>query len=100
MWHISANRDEEVFDDPFRFDIERTPNEHVAFGGGGAHYCLGANLARVELRIIFREILSRMPDLAKTAEPRILRSNFVTGIKTLPVEFTPGPRKHPVGVHA
>jgi cholest-4-en-3-one 26-monooxygenase len=100
MWHVSANRDEEVFDDPYRFDIERSPNEHVAFGGGGAHYCLGANLARVELRIIFREILSRMPGLAKTAEPRILRSNFVTGIKTLPVEFTPGARKHPVGAHA
>ena len=50
MWHISANRDEEVFDDPFRFDIERTPNDHIAFGGGGAHFCLGANLARMELR--------------------------------------------------
>ena len=100
MWHVSANRDEEVFDDPFTFDVERTPNEHVAFGGGGAHYCLGANLARVELRIIFRELLSRMEGLDKTAEPTILRSNFVTGIKELPVTFEPGPRKHPVGTSA
>ncbi|MCP4436421.1 MAG: cytochrome P450 [Actinomycetia bacterium] len=100
IWHVSANRDEEAFDDPFTFDIERADNEHVAFGGGGAHFCLGANLARVELRIIFREVLSRIPDLAKTAEPKILRSNFVTGIKTLPVEFSTGARKHPVGASA
>ncbi len=100
MWHVSANRDEEVFDDPFTFDIERAPNEHVAFGGGGAHYCLGANLARVELRIIFRELLSRLEGLQKTAEPTILRSNFVTGIKQMPVTFTPGVRKHPVGAAA
>ena len=95
MWHISANRDEDVFDDPFTFDVERFPNEHVAFGGGGAHYCLGANLARVELRIIFREILSRLGELQKTAEPRVLRGNFVTGLKQMPVTFTPGERKHP-----
>ena len=57
MWHISANRDEEVFEDPFRFDIERSPNDHIAFGGGGAHYCLGTNLARMELRLIFREVV-------------------------------------------
>ncbi len=53
LWHISANRDEEVFEDPFRFDIERDPNDHIAFGGGGAHFCLGTNLARMELRLIF-----------------------------------------------
>ena len=88
--------DEEIFDDPFTFDVERFPNEHVAFGGGGAHYCLGANLARVELRIIFREILSRIGDLQKAAEPRVLRGNFVTGLKEMPVTFTPGVRKHPV----
>jgi cholest-4-en-3-one 26-monooxygenase len=95
IWHVSANRDEEIFDDPFTFDVERSPNDHVAFGGGGAHYCLGANLARVELRIIFREILSRIPDLQKVAEPKVLRSNFVTGLKQMPVKFTPGSRKHP-----
>ncbi|NCY17307.1 MAG: cytochrome P450, partial [Actinobacteria bacterium] len=61
IWHISANRDEQVFDDPYRFDIERWPNEHIAFGGGGQHFCLGANLARMELKLIFREILERIP---------------------------------------
>jgi cholest-4-en-3-one 26-monooxygenase len=95
IWHISANRDEEVFADPFRFDIERTPNEHVAFGGGGAHYCLGANLAKLELEIIFAEILSRMPDMRAAGPAEMLRSNFIGGVKHLPVTFTPGPRKHP-----
>lgn len=96
IWHISANRDEEVFPEPFTFDIERTPNEHVAFGGGGAHYCLGANLAKIELEIIFREILSRMPDLTAAGPAEMLRSNFIGGVKRLPVTFTPGARKHPV----
>ncbi len=63
MWHISANRDETVFDDPFSFDIERSPNEHIAFGGGGPHFCLGANLARMELRLVFDEVIRRMPDM-------------------------------------
>jgi cholest-4-en-3-one 26-monooxygenase len=99
IWHISANRDEEVFADPFRFDIERTPNEHVAFGGGGAHFCLGANLAKLELEIIFAEIFSRMPDIRAAGEAEMLRSNFIGGVKRLPVTFTPGARKHaPVGV--
>ena len=57
MWHVSANRDEEVFPDPFTFDIERQANEHISFGGGGAHFCLGANLAKLELEIIFTEIV-------------------------------------------
>ncbi|UDY34669.1 cytochrome P450 [Dermatobacter hominis] len=95
IWHISANRDEEVFEDPFRFDLERRPNEHVAFGGGGAHYCLGANLAKLELEIIFAEVLSRMPDIAATGPAEMLRSNFIGGVKHLPVRFTPGRRKHP-----
>lgn len=90
MWHVSANRDEEVFDEPFKFDIERSPNEHISFGGGGVHYCLGANLARAELRIIFREILTRMDDIEMTAEPSFLRSNFIQGTKHLPIKFTPG----------
>jgi len=93
MWHISANRDEAVFDDPFRFDITRDPNDHVAFGGGGHHFCLGANLARAELGFIFEEILERIPDMHLTGEPSILRSNFIGGIKHMPVAFTPGPRK-------
>ena len=69
MWHISANRDEEVFADPFRFDIERSPNDHVGFGGGGAHFCLGANLARSELRLIFHELVTRIPDMALAGDP-------------------------------
>ncbi len=94
MWHISANRDEEVFEDPFRFDIERTPNDHIAFGGGGAHFCLGANLARMELRLIFDEINERLGDMQLAGEPERLRSNFIGGIKHMPVTFTPGPRRH------
>ncbi|MEI7593741.1 MAG: cytochrome P450 [Actinomycetes bacterium] len=89
MWHISANRDETVFDDPFRFDIERTPNDHIAFGGGGAHFCLGANLARMELDLIFTEILNRLPELESNGETEYLRSNFIGGIKHMPVRFSP-----------
>jgi cholest-4-en-3-one 26-monooxygenase len=95
MWYISANRDESVFDDPFRFDITRAADEQVAFGGGGHHFCLGANLARMELQLIFREILERIPDMHVAADPQILRSNFIGGVKHLPVEFTPGPRREP-----
>ncbi len=92
IWYISANRDEDVFEDPFRFDIERTPNDHVAFGGGGPHFCLGANLARMEIRVMFEEILKRMPDIRQGGEVKRLRSNFINGIKHLPVQFTPGTR--------
>ena len=97
MWYISANRDEEVFDDPFRFDITRDPNEHVAFGGGGAHFCLGANLARMELQLIFEEIARRAsPTCSSPASPSVLRSNFIGGIKHMPVKYTPGaPRSAP-----
>jgi len=93
MWYISANRDEDVFNDPFTFDIERNPNPHIAFGGGGAHFCLGANLARMELRLIFDEIVQRIPDMHMTGEPQFLRSNFIGGIKHMPVAFTPAPRQ-------
>jgi cholest-4-en-3-one 26-monooxygenase len=92
LWYVSANRDERYFDDPMAFRIDRTPNEHIAFGGRGPHYCLGANLARSEIRHMFDEILERMPDIHQTGEPERLRSNFIGGIKHLPVEFTPGPR--------
>lgn len=95
MWYISANRDEEVFQDPLAFDITRDPNPHVAFGGGGNHFCLGANLARLELRLIFDEIVRRIPDMRPTAEPEFLRSNFIGGVKHLPVAFTPGARVNP-----
>ena len=92
MWHISANRDEDVFSDPFRFDITRSPNNHVAFGGGGPHHCLGAYLARMQLRLMFAEIVARIPDMRLTAEPELLRSNVLRGVKHMAVEFTPGPR--------
>jgi len=95
FWHISANRDESVFDDPFTFDIDRWPNEHIAFGGGGPHFCLGANLARMELRLIFREILERIPDMRLTGDVEMLRSNFIGGVKHMPVAYTAGARKNP-----
>ncbi|MEO5840008.1 MAG: cytochrome P450 [Acidimicrobiales bacterium] len=91
IWHISANRDDRYFNDPFRFDIERHPNEHVAFGGGGPHFCLGANLARMELRLMFRELAERLPDIALAGEPQYLRSNFIGGVKHMPVQYTPTP---------
>ena len=95
MWHISANRDEREFVDPDRFDVTRSPNHHVGFGGGGAHFCLGANLARMELNLVFDEICRRLPDIRATGEPDWLRSNFIAGIKHLPVAFTPGERVNP-----
>jgi cholest-4-en-3-one 26-monooxygenase len=95
MWYSSANRDEDVFNDPYTFDIERDPNEHVAFGAGGAHFCLGANLARMELRIIFEEILKRFPDMQLAGKPEMLRSNFIGGIKHLPVTYSAGSRVNP-----
>jgi len=87
LLYPSANRDEAVFPEPFRFDAARTPNEHVAFGIG-AHFCLGANLARLELRVFFEEALRRMPTLAlATSDPPPLRaSNFISGLESLPVE--------------
>jgi len=92
IWHISANRDEEVWDDAFVFDITRNPNPHVAFGGGGSHFCLGANLARMELKLILTELVTRMPDMQLAGEPQRLLSNFIGGIKHMPVKWTPGPR--------
>lgn len=90
IWYISANRDERIFKDPFRFDIRRNPNPHVAFGGGGPHFCLGANLARLEIRVMFEEILRRIPDMERTGPVQRLRSNFINGIKHLPVAFPKG----------
>jgi cytochrome P450 family 142 subfamily A polypeptide 1 len=86
LLYPSANRDEEVFRDPQRFDVERSPNEHLAFGHA-AHFCLGASLARLELRVMFEELLARMPDLRLVSdEPPPLRvSNFITGYEHLPV---------------
>jgi cholest-4-en-3-one 26-monooxygenase len=87
LWYISANRDERVFDDPFRFNIKRTPNEHVAFGGGGPHFCLGANLARMEMNMMFEELVRRVDSVEQIGDAKRLRSNFVNGLKHLPVRM-------------
>jgi cytochrome P450 len=91
LWYPSVNRDEEVFDDADVFDVARHPNDHLAFGIG-EHFCLGANLARMELNKIFAALLERLPDLELDGEPRRLRSNFINGVKEMRVRFTPGPR--------
>jgi cholest-4-en-3-one 26-monooxygenase len=92
IWYISANRDEEVFDRPFEFDITRNPNEHVGFGGGGPHHCLGANLARMEIRVLLEEMARRIPEIELTGDASPLRSNFIAGIKHMPVRFPAGKR--------
>ena len=90
MWYPSANRDEEVFERPDTFNIRRSPNEHLAFGIG-EHYCLGANLARMELNEIFRGVVTRVHDIELAAAPRRLRSTFINGVKEMRVRFTPAP---------
>ncbi|MBA2610180.1 MAG: cytochrome P450 [Actinobacteria bacterium] len=97
MWYSSANRDEEVFEDPFAFNVKRDPNLHTlhsAFGGGGPHFCLGANLARMEMKLIFDELLRRIPDMQLASEPSRLRSNFINGLKHMDVTFTPVARSN------
>ena len=95
FFHTAANRDETVFEDPDRFDIGRDPNPHMAFGGGGPHFCLGANLARLEIKVMFQHLMDRMPDLAPAGPVERLQSNFINGIKHLPVSFSPGKRVRP-----
>ncbi|MFO7251656.1 MAG: cytochrome P450 [Actinomycetes bacterium] len=87
LFYGSANRDEEVFDDPDRFDITRSPNPHVGFGGPGPHFCLGANLARKEITIMFRELFTRIPDIRAVGEPELLLSNFDNAVKRQPFTF-------------
>jgi cytochrome P450 len=89
MYYASANRDEEVFDDPHTFDVARTPNEHVTFGGGGEHFCLGASLARAEIKATMRQLVERLPDMELAGTPNRLHSDFVNGIKSMPVRFSP-----------
>ena len=88
MFYPSANRDEAAFTNPDRFDITRTPNHHVTFGGGGPHFCLGANLARLEMRILFEELSKRAQDIEFSGPVRKLQSSFIHGIKSLPVSLT------------
>jgi methyl-branched lipid omega-hydroxylase len=90
LFYWAANRDPAHFRDPDAFDVRRSPNPHVGFGGAGPHFCLGAHLARREMTVMFRELLTRVPDIAATAPPQRLKSMFINGIKRLPVAFTPG----------
>jgi len=92
LYYASANRDEDVFIDPHSFDITRKPNDHLTFGGGGIHFCLGASLARAEIKATMRQIVNRIPDIELAGEPERLKSDFVNGIKRMPVRFTPTAR--------
>ena len=88
MSYRSANFDDEVFEDPHTFNIMRTPNQHVGFGGTGAHYCIGANLARMTINLMFNAIADHMPDLASIGEPERLMSGWLNGIKHWQVDYT------------
>jgi cytochrome P450 len=92
VFYGSGNRDADVFAEPDRFDVGRDPNPHLAFGGGGPHLCLGLHVARIEIAAMLREVLTRMPDLAAAGTPEVLASNFIAGVRTMPVSFTPGTR--------
>jgi cholest-4-en-3-one 26-monooxygenase len=87
MYYASANFDEDVFDDPFTLDITRDPNDHVTFGGGGEHFCLGANLARVEIKAMVREFMTRLPDARLVGEPLRMRSDFINGINKMEMKL-------------
>jgi cholest-4-en-3-one 26-monooxygenase len=87
LFYSSANFDEDVFDSPFQFDILRNPNPHLSFGGNGAHFCIGANLARMEIKLIFNELADQIPNIAKLDEPQRLRSGWINGVKALPVSY-------------
>ncbi|MDT5321226.1 MAG: cholest-4-en-3-one 26-monooxygenase, partial [Mycobacterium sp.] len=91
MSYRSANFDEEVFDDPYSFNILRDPNPHVGFGGTGAHYCIGANLARMTINLIFNAVADHMPDLKPISKPERLRSGWLNGIKHWQVDYTGNP---------
>jgi cholest-4-en-3-one 26-monooxygenase len=87
VFYSSATRDEAVFADPWAFDVGRDPNPHIGFGGGGPHFCLGANLARAEMRVMLQEVVDRLGDFEVDGPVRRLRSNFINGIKHLPVAW-------------
>jgi cytochrome P450 len=88
LWFAAGNRDEDAFVDPHRFDVTRSPNDHLTFGKGGPHFCLGNTLARLEIRVMFEELLRRLAGVRLAGDVRRVRSNFVNGIKELPVEVT------------
>ncbi len=92
LWYVSSNRDEEVYEDPQRLDITRNP-DHQAFGAGGRHFCLGAALARLEIKVLLEETLRRFPDIEVAGDPAQAQSLFLNQLKTLPVRFTPGPKE-------
>jgi cytochrome P450 len=89
VWYGAANRDADAFDEPNVFDVGRDPNPHVAFGGGGAHLCLGMHVARIEIAALLREIFTRLPDIEPAGEPQRLASNFIAGYHRMPVRWTP-----------
>ncbi len=89
MFYLAANRDEDVFEDPYAFNVLRDPNPHVGFGGPGPHFCLGAHLARREILVMYRELFERLPDIEAAGAPDYLASSFIHGIKHLPATFTP-----------
>jgi cytochrome P450 len=88
VFYGSGNRDEDVFDDPDRFDVGRDPNPHIAFGAGGPHLCLGMHVARIEIEVMLRELLTRLPNLAPAGTPERLASNFIAGVRTMPVTWS------------
>jgi cholest-4-en-3-one 26-monooxygenase len=87
LFYASANHDEDVFTSPDTFDITRQPNPHLSFGGHGAHYCIGANLARLEVELMFNAIADKIPNIEQLGEPRRLRHGWINGIKELPVRY-------------
>ncbi len=95
LLYAAGNRDERAFDAPDTFQVERWPNRHVAFGGYGVHHCLGSSLARLELKILFEELLRRMPDIALATDEPLRRrpNNFITGIEEMPIRYSPGARE-------
>jgi len=88
LYFLSANYDDSVFEEPYRFDIARTPNPHVSFGGGGPHYCLGAHLARFEISVLLEELLTHTGSVAQAGDAVRLRSSWINGLKHLPVTVT------------
>jgi cytochrome P450 len=93
LWYTAGSRDPEANSDPHRFDVTRSEPAHQAFGGGGRHFCLGAGLARLNLRVTFEEVLRRLCDVRLAGEPQRLRSNWANGLTSLPIEFTPSTKE-------